>query len=108
MKTDLIRQMLEDGKTPEDIYALAQKAQEEVNKTREEDKAVAESRTALIKAIDEYIVALCGGDHIGVEGVKDLEKSFIKFEKSYKDFKNHRNKQDKQSYLDDFFKFTWF
>ena len=103
MKTDFIRQMLEDGKSPEDIYKLAQETQKKVDETREEDKRVAETRASLLKAIDEYVATLMG-DHIGVDGIKELEKSFIKFEKSYKDLEDYKNrKKDKDNFFRFFF-----
>ena len=80
---DALRELLEAGKTPEAIYDDALNIVKEMNAEKEKQekksKELNKARAELIKALDGYLAAL-SGEHIGTEGVKNLEKELIKIE----------------------------
>ena len=82
MKNDLIKELLNQGLTPDEIHEKAIEVEKELAATREKEKAGAQARVALIKAIDEYM-SIVYGKHLGVEWVKTLEKDLTLIEKGF-------------------------
>ena len=91
MKTDLITQLLEQGLTAEEIHKRALELEKQISATREKEKKDAEARaaarTALIKAIDNYVESI-NGSRISPEDATIIENAFIHFEQSLKDQDN--------------------
>ena len=100
MKNDLIKELLDQGLTPDEIHAKAIEVEKELAATREKEKAGAQARVALIKAIDEYMSTVCG-KHLGTEWVKALEKDLTLIEKGF-------YKREIPAYIEDFLKKVWF
>lgn len=99
MKNDLIKELLNQGLTPDEIHEKAIEVEKELTATREKEKAGAQARTALIKAIDEYM-SIVYGKHLGVEWVKTLEKDLTLIEKGF-------YKKEVPAYIEDFLKKIW-
>lgn len=74
-----ITDLLNSGKSPEDILKLAQEEQEKLRATRAEDKKREGARMELIKALNEYVYAVTE-TYMEVEDVERLNYELEKVE----------------------------
>lgn len=77
---DILKELLKEGKTPDDIYKLAQEAEAALQEEKNRAAVVDKKREAALSAIGDYLTAI-QGKNVNLDIIRQLERDFKELEK---------------------------
>ena len=110
---DVIQKLIESGKTPDEIYKEAKKAEIKYQARNEEKRQsdIAKARDNAITSIVNYNYALTG-THLQAAEVKDLEEDFKRVEKLFTKTKDEKKepkmtREEREREVSDWLNWLW-